>query len=191
MFRTSKLSTKQHIAATVAAFFALGVANTIINALYAASKFPVPFAKGQTSFSGSQVKKWYAVMSAEGTLDIYFSTQLFDFVFMVAMASFGLLAGSLIVRLSEGEGVLRKITRGFGRFTRVALPVGAGFDAVENVFSFIMLSRPESFSDFWAVLQSSFAVAKFILQVPGIIVFVISLALLLVVNLSAYVKRTS
>jgi len=191
MFLINKLSTKQHIAATVAAVVTLGIANTIINALYEASKFPVPFAEGQTSFNGDQIKAWYAVMSTEGTLDIYIDTQLFDFVFMAAMASFGLLGGSLTVRLANGEGTLRKITRWFGHFARLALPIGAGFDAIENLFSFIMLAQPETFANFWATLQSSAAVAKFALQVPGIVVLSFSLAALAIAGLTNLAQRSS
>jgi hypothetical protein len=159
--RMEARSVRAHAIATAVAVMALGVVNTVLDRLYAASGFPVPYAEGQTSFDGDQVKAWYAEMQQAGTLDVYLGTQLFDYLFMAMVAVTGLLAGSLIVRRADGTGWASGLVRRLGLAVRTLLPVGAAFDAVENLFSFPMLAQPETFPNVWAVAQSTAAVAKF------------------------------
>lgn len=179
--RLNTLSTRRHVAAVAASFAGLGLANGALNNLYTASNFPVPYAEGQTSFSGTQVKEWYGVMTEAGTLDTYLGTQLFDYVFIAAMMTFGFLASSLITRLTSGPGRAASITNRIARCARLLIPAGAAFDAIENLLSFPMLAQPAAFNDAWAIAHSSAAVVKFALIGTGfvaLLVSVVGLALL-------------
>lgn len=156
---------RTHSLAVAGAFVALAVVNTVLDALYARSGFPVPYAEGQTTFDGARVKGFYAVMLDGGTMGYYWATQLFDYVFMAALALFGLTAGSRLVRAAHTRALPRiEVVAAAGA---MAVALGAGLDAVENLLSFVMLAQPRSFADWLAVPYSSAAVAKFALVTLG------------------------
>jgi len=151
-----RLSRRAHGIAAMAAFVALGASNAVLNRLYEASGHPVDYATGQTSFSASQIKSWYATMEAGGTLDTYVATQLFDYVFILAVFAVGALGATFLARVTGSA-------RGRGSSLGAAALIGTGaaLDAVENLISFVMLANPQGFPDWIAVPSSAFAVAKF------------------------------
>ena len=156
---------RAHALATGGAIVALAGMNNVLNASYTASKHPVGFAEGQTTFSGSEIKGFYAVMEASGTLDRYVATQLIDFGFIAAMALVGWTLGTLLRRLhQQGTWPHRLAT-----ITLVAVPLGAGFDVVENLISFVMLAQPSTFADWIAIPYSTAAVIKFVLVTAGFV----------------------
>ncbi len=134
-----------------------------LDASYAASRHPVDYATGQTSFSGEAVKGWYKIMSDAGTLDIYRQTQLIDFGFIVGMIAIGLFGGLLLARAWRSGSLARKAAL----FTATVVPVGALFDAAENFISFVMLANPADFANWIALPYSAFASLKFALITMG------------------------
>lgn len=164
----------RHVGLAAASFLVLGAVNATLNRLYDASGFPVPYAEGQTSFDADAVKGWYATMSDAGTLDTYVATQAFDYVFMAMLATTGFLVASVVVRIA-GSGLLARLGRG----ARTLVPLGAAADAVENLISFPMLARPETFADWLAIAHSSAATVKFSLIGIGLILLVVAIAGLL------------
>ena len=124
---------------------------------YAASRHPVDYMTGQTGFSGQAIKEYYAAMSDTGTLDIYVTTQLIDFGFILGFIAIGLFVCTLIARLNRGASVGRTL----GLFAGMSFVVGAACDAIENGWSFVMLADPSGFADWIAYPYSAFAVMKF------------------------------
>ena len=61
----------------------------VLDASYAASKHPVDYATGQTTFNAETIKGYYATMEELSTLDIYRTTQIIDFGFISAMTLYG------------------------------------------------------------------------------------------------------
>lgn len=163
--RLNALAARQHTVAVVASIVGLGVANAVLTASYEASKFPVPFAEGQTTFSGPTIKGYYAELIAQGTMGRYVLTQLIDIGFIAAMMLFGVAAGT---RLARSFGPSTRLGRA-ARLSGTAVAVGAGFDAIENLWSFAMLAQPTSFADWLAIPYSASAVIKFALEISGII----------------------
>lgn len=49
---------------------------------YVASKFPVPFYQGQTTFDAAVTKAHYQVLMDEGTLGVFWQTQFIDFAYI-------------------------------------------------------------------------------------------------------------
>ena len=90
-----------HTIAAVLAVVALAISNGLLNRLYLASNHPVDYMTGQTSFDADRIKGWYAAMSEAGTLDIYWATQLFDYVFIASVAAVGICTATLIARLQQ------------------------------------------------------------------------------------------
>ncbi|HMQ58763.1 MAG TPA: hypothetical protein PKE65_09460 [Rhizobiaceae bacterium] len=154
--------------ATLAAFQAT---KSVLDASYAASKHPVDYATGQTTFSGPRIKEYYATMLDAGTLDIYRMTQLIDFGFIAAMACMGLFVCSLIARIGRDGSWARRI----GFWAAGAIVLGALSDAIENAWSFVMLANPTGFADWLALPYSGFASAKFALITLGMVLTIASL----------------
>ena len=150
-------SLRVHAAGTVLTFLAFGRVKSALDASYLASQHPVDFVTGQTGFSASLVKSYYAHMADAGTLGIYVKTQLIDFGFIAMMALMGLMLGALIARLGMAGGLGRKL----GFAAALSVMTGAGLDAMENLTSFVMLADPTGFADWIALPYSAFAVAKF------------------------------
>ena len=146
-----------HSTIVAASFVLLIASNLVLEMSYAASRHPVSFAQGQTTFDGEQIKSYYATMSSTSTLDVYVRTQLIDFVFIAAVALSGYLLATLLRRIHRDTG--------FGgvtaRLVGIALPVGAGFDVIENLVSFVMLADPAGFPGWLAIPYSTAAVLKF------------------------------
>lgn len=160
-------SPRTHTLALLGAFGALAVVNTVLDELYARSGFPVPYAEGQTTFDGGRLKEFYAVVLDEGSMGYYWATQLFDYVFMAALALFGVVAGSRLVRAAQRRSRPRIATlaaSGAG-----AVVAGASLDAVENLISFVMLAQPRTFADWIALPYSAAAAAKFAAVTVGMV----------------------
>lgn len=153
-----------HACVTAASFLVLGFVNTKLDQFYAASKHPVAYAVGQTSFDGEQIKSYYAHMLAEGSLGIYWQTQFFDFAFIASVTVFGLLLGSLLLRMSAENRVLKLLAF----CVLLGMPLGACFDVVENLISFVMLSNPLDFTNWIAIPYSLAACIKFALIALGL-----------------------
>lgn len=139
---------------------------------YAASRHPVDYATGQTTFDATRIKGFYAHMQAEGTLDIYLRTQLIDFGFLIALGLCGVLIGTLVARAGRDGSWARRI----GSLAAALFLGGAVMDASENLVSFVMLADPQGFADWLALPYSGFAVVKFALITAGMAAVLISLA---------------
>ncbi len=163
--RIAALPLVQHIIFAGLAFGLFRAANIYLDALYAASKFPVPYNVGQTAFSGEKIKAWYQVMANAGTLPIYWQTQLFDFVFILTMATMGLAVPLLIRRLFTVDSLPYKLTT----WAATLIPLGALLDVIENLISFVMLAQPATFANWIALVYSSAASLKFLFIASGYI----------------------
>lgn len=135
----------------------------ILNASYAASGHPVDYKTGQLAFSAEKIEEYYGVMANQGTLDIYLRTQIIDYGFIFATALAAWVLGTALARLALGQGLVY-----WGGLAVAVLGVtGAGFDALENLISFVMLARPEAIADPVALIYSGFAAAKFACLMPA------------------------
>lgn len=154
----TRLPLLAHGAATLAAFGLFQMAKARLDASYAASGHPVDYATGQTTFDAAQIKGYYAAMEAQGTLDVYVRTQIIDFGFILGVALFGWLLGTLLAR-GDWRG---RWGRRLGLGTAACALLGAGMDSAENLISFVMLADPQGFAGWLALPYSGAAVAKFI-----------------------------
>jgi len=170
------LSVRRHGLLVAGSVVVLGVVNAVLNASYAASGHPVSYAEGQTTFSGSEIKGFYAVMEDGGTLGRYWQTQFIDFGFIAMMIVVGGAVGLLLARLGHPGSVAARL----GRLAAVVIPLGAAFDVVENLISFVMLADPQGFPEWLAVPYSAAAVVKFGLIGLGMVALIGSLIALLV-----------
>lgn len=127
--------------------------------LYSLSQFPVSFFVGQTTFDAQELKSYYAVLIERGTLGRYVWVQIADYLFMltVFVAHFALMAAAY--RSLPEQVTLKK----FARAMIFIGPMAAGFDALENLVSFMMLSNPQDFSVWLVYPYSSFASIKFVI----------------------------
>lgn len=171
--RINNLNAKTHAILAVVAFAMFRLTNIALDAMYARSQFPVSYQVGQTAFDGELIKSYYQHMIDAGTLNIYWQTQLFDYVFMLTMATMGTVIPLFIRRLyKEGSWSYRLAT-----VASFAIPFGALCDAFENLVSFAMLAQPLSFANWLAPIYSSFAVVKFASIGTGYICVAASLGL--------------
>ncbi|MEP1768584.1 MAG: hypothetical protein ABJJ53_18350 [Sulfitobacter sp.] len=175
-----KMPTPLHGFCAVAAFAGLQIVKGRLDASYAASKHPVDYMTGQTGFSAQTVKEYYAHMQAEGTLEIYVTTQLIDYAFIAAIFCMGLFVCTFIARAGREGSWGRRI----GILAGVALMAGAVSDAIENAWSFVMLADPAGFANWLAIAYSSFAVVKFALITCAMLLVIVSLLLSLIGRLS-------
>ena len=155
----SGLSVRRHGLLAIAAVLLLGVVNVVLDASYAASNHPVAYAEGQTTFSGSEFKGFYAVMEEAGTLGRYWQTQFIDFGFIAMMIVVGMTLGLLFARLNRPGSLPTRL----GRMAALLIPLGAVFDVIENLISFVLLADPQGFPDWLAIPYSTAAVIKFLL----------------------------
>lgn len=146
-----------HAGAATASLIAFNWIKGHLDASYAASQHPVDYMTGQTGFSGPQIKSYYAQMQDAGTLDVYWTTQMIDYGFLGAMFALGLFLCTLIARIGRPESRGRQL----GLMSALCVMTGAVCDAIENAWSFVMLSDPLSFADWLALPYSGFAVLKF------------------------------
>ena len=147
-----------------------------LDASYEASKHPVDYFTGQTGFNGLKIKEYYATMLEHGTLDVYWTTQIIDFGFILAVACMGLFFCTLVSR----AGRPKSWSRTFGHFAALSAISGATSDALENLVSFVMLSAPQDFPNWLAIPYSGFAVIKFglITLAMGLLIFCILAAII-------------
>ncbi len=171
--RVTTLSLWTHAGAAVATFVGFNWIKARLDASYAASKHPVDYATGQTTFNGEAIKGYYAQMLELGTLDIYRMTQLIDFGFILAMACMGIFVCTLVARASRKGSWGRRI----GLFAGLCALVGAICDAIENGWSFIMLANPTDFAKWLALPYSAFASIKFALITMGMLALFASIVL--------------
>lgn len=167
----TRLPLAVHAAASVAAIGYFQWIKGALDRSYAASNHPVDYATGQTSFDGGVIKGYYAQMEAAGTLDVYVTTQLIDFGFILGMMCIALFVCTLIARLARQGSFARKA----GLFAGVSILAGALCDAIENGISFIMLADPAGFADWLALPYSAFASVKFALITLGMLLVLVSL----------------
>ena len=83
-----------------------------LEASCAASRYPVDFATGQTAFSGEKIKSYFAHTQKTGTLDVYWTTQVIDYGFILAMACMGLFVCTFVARFSRGGRLQRPFADG-------------------------------------------------------------------------------
>ena len=160
---STRTSRTQHTALAVGSIAALGLANSILNSSYEASGHPVSYAEGQLAFNGETIKGYYAHMTNLGTLDTYVTTQLIDFGFIAAMVAIGVFLATRMARTLKGSRLA-----GLVSFAAILFVIGAGFDTIENLISFVMLANPESFADIIALPYSTAAALKFAAIVPAV-----------------------
>ncbi len=171
----------------VLAFVLTRVTNIILDTSYAASQYPVPFFVGQTAFSGEKLKAYFAYMLERDTLGIYWRTQFIDFSFIAATFIVGLIISLFLARLHLKSSWLYKLSL----MAVVIVPLGAVFDALENLVSFVMLSQPTSFPNWLALVYSSFAVLKFASIAIGYSLWFISLVGFLVTKVYKLLRPDS
>lgn len=178
----SRLNIFAHIALTAVAFAAFRISNIVLDAFYARSQFPVPYQEGQTAFDGQLIKSYYQTMIDAGTLNIYWQTQFIDFAFMASLFAFGMIMPLLIRRMYRPKTIPYKMAT----LAATLIPLGTIFDAIENLWSFAMLSQPLTFPDWIAPIYSSFAVAKFAAIGSG---YMLVFASIILFALSTIAKR--
>ena len=171
--RVATLPLWMHAGAAITTFVGFGWIKGRLDASYAASKHPVDYATGQTSFNGEIIKGYYAQMLEFGTLDVYRTTQLIDFGFILAIACMGIFVCTLVARVSRKGSWGRRIGLAAGLFALL----GAACDAVENGWSFVMLANPTDFSNWLALPYSAFASVKFALIATAMLCLITSIVL--------------
>lgn len=153
-----KLSKKQLITASLISVALYFGTSYVLENLYAKSKFPVSYFEAQTSFDATKIKGWYQNLLDFGTMDIYYQTQFFDFVFIATVIIMGftlwMLFGSLIAKKSWQYKNRYYLS--------LFLPIAGLFDILENVVSFFMLANPTSFNINLVYIYSGFASLKFL-----------------------------
>lgn len=168
-FRNSNLSTQGFISAI--ALLAYFVSSYFLEQSYIKSKFPVPYFEQQTSFDAEKMKAWYAHMIGEGTFDIYFNTQLIDFVFILCVIVAGFSVWTFVASLYKQDTFFNK----WGYKLAFALPLAAAFDILENLISFFMIADPQGFADSLMMPYSGFACIKFAFWMIGLLWVIIAL----------------
>lgn len=163
-----------HLAATAAAVGWFVWIKGKLDASYAASNHPVDYATGQTTFDGQAVKGFYKHMEDAGTLDVYRTTQMIDFGFILGIFLVGLMLGALLWRMARPRSWAAKTALVAGS----AAMLGALCDSIENLISFAMLANPQGFADWIALPYSGFAAAKFGLITVAMLSVVITLVLI-------------
>lgn len=137
---------------------------------YVASKFPVPFYKGQTTFDAAVTKAHYQVLVDEGTLSIFRQTQFIDFAYILATFLFTFLIMAAIYKNLHHSPKLQK----FSWAMVLIMPLNCVMDIFENLISFIILMNPADFPDWLIIPYSSFATVKFALYGVGYIWIIIA-----------------
>lgn len=155
--RVTALPLWAHAGLAAAAFAGFQAVKTRLDASYAASNHPVDYATGQLAFDAEKIEGYYAAIQAKGTLEVYWTTQFIDFGFIAGVMALGVLLGTLAARLGPVGSLGRKL----GFAVAVLAVVGAGFDALENLLSFVLLQDPSNIAQPLALAYSSAAAVKF------------------------------
>jgi len=130
----------------------------IMNHFFELSKYPVSFFESQLSFSGQIIKSHFATMSLQ-ELNYYTIGQLADYGFIISNALIKFSLAVLLARTFSTNSTLRYS----GFITAILGILGSLFDAIENIFIFLMIGDPTGFNDWLAVIHSVFALVKYIL----------------------------
>ena len=170
--------------ASLVSFGLMGLANTLLEASYAKSKFPVPFFVGQTTFDGALLKSYFKTMIDQGTLDIFMQTQFIDFLFIITVILFGFSLWALVARLHQPDSFFRKA----GLWFALSLPLAGISDAIENLISFILLASPLDFPNWLAIVYSTVAAIKFGFWTIGLLWLPVSLIALILKFIEAKIK---
>jgi hypothetical protein len=152
------LSIKIQLVISVLCFLCYGFSSSMLDTSYQASRFPVPYYIGQTSFDASKIKAWYQYMIDAGTFDIYFKTQFIDFVFILSVVLGGFFIWTFFASLHARDSFFRRTGYQFA----FLLPLAGLFDIWENLVSFFMMANPIHFYNGIALIYSAFAVVKFV-----------------------------
>lgn len=135
----------------------------LLDKSYSDSKFPVPFYEGQTTFDAIETKAHFQVLIENNTLDVFWRTQLIDFVYILATFLFTIFAIVSVYKMLAFSIKLQRISW----HMIFLMPLNAILDVFENLVSFIMLSNPTDFANWLIIPYSSFAVAKFTFYLIG------------------------
>lgn len=173
-----------HLAATALAILGFHWIKGRLDVSYAASRHPVDFATGQLAFDAKLIEEYYAHMMEAGTLHIYWQTQFLDYGFIAAVMIVSLLSGALAARLGGKINVMGVWSWRLGCAAAIFGVSGAAFDALENLISFGMLTRPDAIAPALAVIYSTAAAAKFVLLSMAMI----ALFLALLIGVAARMK---
>lgn len=147
-----------HGVAALLSYALTRVSNYFLDKSYTASQYPVPFYLGQTTFNATKLKSYYAHMLAEDSLQIYWQTQWLDFSFIASIFLAGLVISLFLTRLHPKGTLWYQLSYA----AAFIMPLAALCDVCENLFSFVMLSKPLTFADWLVIPYSSLAVCKFI-----------------------------
>jgi len=174
-----KLSIKQLLIGSLVSIAVYFISSYFLEALYAKSKFSVPYFEAQTSFSPSKLKMWYQELLDFGTMNVYYQTQYFDFVFILTVVAMGFFVWNLAGSLLKKNTWLFKNRYHLSLF----LPLAGLFDIFENIVSFFMLANPTTFSSNLAYLYSGFASSKFVCWGIALVILVLLISALLIQKL--------
>lgn len=167
------------LAGALGASVLLGAAGlTWATVLYVRSGFPPMLIEGQLAFSAEATRGWYAVLLEKGTLGIYARTQLVDYLFIFGLMSALFFLHVMIAKAQPNPG-WRRVALWFA----ILGPTIAASDAVENIVTLTMLSRPTDFPPALAILASSISAVKWGWAVIGCSMIVVQLVALAVVRL--------
>lgn len=176
-FRNMNLKRQAIISFAGIAFYLFS--SYILEDSYVRSKFPVPYFLQQTSFDALRMKQWYQYMIEQNTFEIYFTTQLIDFVFIVSVIVAGFAIWTFIANCFPKMSAFRSV----GMKMAFALPVAGAFDVLENLVSFFMIANPAAFANWLVIPYSTFASLKFAFWTAGLIWMVIAICYLPIARL--------
>lgn len=153
-----KLSRKQLLFGSIVSIGCYFISSYFLEGLYAKSKFSVPYFEAQTSFDATKLKYWYQELLNFGTMDVYYQTQYFDFIFIATVIAMGVFVWNFVGSLLNKNSWLYR-----NRFyLSIFLPLAGLFDILENIVSFFMLAEPTSFNENMVYFYSGFASIKFL-----------------------------
>jgi len=175
-YLVSKPSTFVVITAFILSLIFNLIATNALNLSYSESSFPVPYYEAQLSFSPEKLKNWYSYLIENNSLDKYLTTQKIDFIFITSVFLLHFTALILISRLYSEKSLTRKLFI-YSAFISTLAPI---FDTLENLVSFIMLSNPKEFSNYWAYIYSTFSSIKFAAFTFAYIIFIIGVFLAII-----------
>lgn len=170
-----RLPLAAHLAAAALAFGGFQWVKGRLDASYAASQHPVDYATGQLAFDAHVIEGYYAHMIEAGSLHIYWQTQFIDFGFIAAVMTVAMLSGTLAARLGERMNRLGVWGWRLGLAAAVLGVAGATLDALENLLSFAMLSRPQAIPQILAQTYSTVAALKFALLTSAMCCLLLSI----------------
>lgn len=164
-----QLSRKQLLIGSIVSTCCYFISSYFLESFYAKSKFPVPYFEAQTSYDATKLKYWYQELLNFGTIDIYYQTQYFDFVFIASVIAMGFFVWNFIGSILNKNSWLYRNRY----FLSIFLPLAGLFDILENIVSFFMLSEPTTFNDNFVYFYSGFASIKFLCWSIALLILVI------------------